>query len=258
MGCGASSQPNENEPTQGPAPAPAPASTPAPAKPNCTGLVVTGPPASGKGKLIKELVADLKLKQINTVGAVRLRQAAYTAECDAAKEAGREVQMQPGFAEVVKVGECTQQGQEIPADVMATLLSLRVNDDDCTENGWLLDGYPREKHHSEALVKAGLVPSKIIVMKVPEQVLIDNQCHRRIDPEDQKIYDARDADVPEEVKARWDIRMQDQEDVVKAKIEQYEQQTAGMLSGFPSNLILEIDGSKQDIAAMVAAVKAGM
>ena len=93
------------------------------------------------------------------------------------------MQMQPGFAEVVKVGECTQQGQEIPADVMATLLSLRVNDDDCTENGWLLDGYPREKHHSEALVKAGLVPSKIIVMKVPEQVLIDNQCHRRIDPE---------------------------------------------------------------------------
>ena len=150
---------------------------------------------------VPKLVDELKLKQINTVGAVRLRQAQHAAECDAAKEEGREVkvrtrastvrflsvtdvpQMQPGFAEVEKAGECTQQGQEIPAEAMATLLHLRVNDEDCVENGWLLDGYPREKHHSEALVKAGLVPTKIVAIKVPEQVLIDNQCHRRIDPE---------------------------------------------------------------------------
>merc|ERR1711865_29697 len=82
MGYGASSQPvEEDKKTPVDAVGGGPVEDkPAPAQPGqakaaaVTSLIVTGAPASGKGKLIKELVQSLKLKQINTVSSVRRRQ----------------------------------------------------------------------------------------------------------------------------------------------------------------------------------------
>ena len=75
--------------------------------------------------------------------------------------------------------------------------------------GWVLDGYPREAAHSKCLVEKGVVPTKVVVVKVSEKFLIDKQCFRRIDPQDQKIYDSRAADIPDEVRSRLVTREQD-------------------------------------------------
>eukprot|EP00656_Telonema_subtile_P015623 TRINITY_DN18215_c0_g1_i3.p1 TRINITY_DN18215_c0_g1~~TRINITY_DN18215_c0_g1_i3.p1 ORF type:complete len:294 (-),score=82.29 TRINITY_DN18215_c0_g1_i3:28-909(-) len=254
MGCGASTQP-EDGPTEKakaapPAPQPSTATTgpTSPSESQClsnltppTSLVVTGPPASNKGKLVKEIVAGLGLKQINTVGAVRMRQSANEAEIKAAADEGREPKVIEGADLAEEASGYTRNGEQIPPDLMAKLLYLRVKEADCSQ-GWILDGYPREQKHSEALLKAGVVPTRVVVVKVDEEALINNQCHRRIDPEDSQIYDIRD-EIPEEVKARLVIREQDQEEVVKAKIETYNTQTTEMLSAFDPKLILEVHGS---------------
>lgn len=223
-------------------------------------LIVTGAPASGKGKLIKALVASaadggLGFKQINSVSIVRRRQKAQEEEDAAAEKEGREAKKLPGTELADQASESTKNNEEIPADVMAELMALRIREPDVADNGWLLDGWPREKKHSEALVAKGVVPTKIVKVCVSEEVLMDRQIYRRIDPTDQAIHDVRDETLSDEVRARIVTRDQDKEEAVKEKIELYNTQTAEMLSAFDPSLIVEVDGSGDDPAQMLETIK---
>jgi len=270
MGCGASSQPvEEDKKTPVDAVGGGPVEDkPAPAQPGqakaaaVTSLIVTGAPASGKGKLIKELVQSLKLKQINTVSSVRRRQEEQRKEDAKAEAEGRARVVTPGSELADKAEAHTKNREEIPAEIMVELLALRVAEADASE-GWVLDGYPREAAHSKCLVEKGVVPTKVVVVKVSEKFLIDKQCFRRIDPQDQKIYDSRAADIPDEVRSRLVTREQDKEAEVKAKIDKYNAETAGMLAAFPKDLIVEVsgedaEGKERSTADMVAEIKTSM
>eukprot|EP00658_Telonema_sp_P-2_P005490 TRINITY_DN1204_c0_g1_i4.p1 TRINITY_DN1204_c0_g1~~TRINITY_DN1204_c0_g1_i4.p1 ORF type:complete len:312 (+),score=95.92 TRINITY_DN1204_c0_g1_i4:122-1057(+) len=273
MGCGASNQPAED--TKSPSPPPAketpnkapvsppnseavsPILTPKAAPPSkAISLIVTGPPASSKGKLIKEVVGALGLRQINTVGVVRWFQSARKQELKAAEDEGREPRDVPGAKLADQASACSMNGESIPADTMAELLQLRLAESDCAD-GWILDGYPRDENQAKEMLARTVVPSKIIVVKLPDQVLLDNQCHRRIDPQDSQIYDIRD-EIDEDVKQRLVLREQDQEEVVKAKIEQYAVSTRGMISVFDQSLVVEVDGSSQDPVKMLEQVQAAL
>jgi len=219
-------------------------------------LLITGPPASSKGKLLKKIVKHFNLQQINTVGAIRMRLSEKDAEYKTAELEGREPREVPGSQEAEVASECTRNARPVPAGTMASLLDLRLQEDDCNQ-GWVLDGYPREKEHSEALLKAGISPNRVVVLRVPEQVLIDSQCNRRVDPEANQLYDIRD-DIPEDVRERLVTRDQDQEEVVKSKIAQYNQQTKEMLSVFDPSILIEVDGTSQDLGGMFNQVKAAL
>jgi adenylate kinase len=264
MGCGASSQPPEDDTKKDATAEPkpedkAPTATGGSKASSCTSLIVTGAPASGKGKLIKELVNTLKLKQINTVSSVRRRQEEQRKEDADAEATGRERKVLPGSELADKAEAHTKNREEIPGEIMVELLALRVAEADASE-GWVLDGYPREEAHSKCLVEKGVVPTKVVVVKVSEKFLIDRQCYRRIDPQDQKIYDSRAEDIPDEVRPRLVTREQDKEAEVKKKIDTYNSQTAGMLAAFPKDLIVEVSGedeqgNERSSADMVADIK---
>lgn len=192
-----------------------------------------------------QLVGALKLTQINSVGAVRRRLAAQKEAAE-----GERVEM---IDEAETASKFTNNSQEIPADLMAPLLKYRVQEPDC-QNGWVLDGYPRERKHSDALVAAGVLPCKIVVLKVPEKVLMEKQCYRRIDPQNQDIHDVRDEQIPADVRERLVTRDQDKEEVVREKIHNYDTQTEDMLKAFDPSLILEVDG-EQSMEQMVEQIK---
>ena len=46
------------------------------------------------------------------------------------------------------------------------LVAERVFGEECTEKGWLLDGFPRTKEQAELLKNAGVVPDKFIILEV--------------------------------------------------------------------------------------------
>lgn len=68
------------------------------------------------------------------------------------------------------------------------MVKSRLNEDDCTSKGWLLDGYPRSASQAASLEEAGIVPELVLLLEVPDEVLIERVVGRRMDPETGKIY----------------------------------------------------------------------
>jgi adenylate kinase len=53
-----------------------------------------------------------------------------------------------------KAKEYIDRGDLVPDDITIPMILNRLKEDDCTENGWLLDGFPRNKVQAETLAKA--------------------------------------------------------------------------------------------------------
>ena len=45
-----------------------------------------------------------------------------------------------------------------------------------------MDGFPRSKPQADALQEAGIVPTHVILLDVPDEVLMDRALGRRLDP----------------------------------------------------------------------------
>lgn len=165
-------------------------------------------------------------------------------ETDAAEIEEREATVVPGadLAEKALALMHAGGGEEVPSDLMVQVLKARMCHTDCVEDGWVLDGYPREKKHAMAFLEAGILLSKIVVLDVDDQVILDKQIHRRVDPENQNFYDVRDKGIADDLHQSLAIRVCDEEDVVKKKLSDYKEKTADMLSAFDPALILRISG----------------
>jgi adenylate kinase len=59
----------------------------------------------------------------------------------------------------------------------------RLGKPDCTEKGWLLDGFPRTRAQADALSAAGYHPDQFIFLDVPDKLLVERVVGRRTDPE---------------------------------------------------------------------------
>ena len=58
----------------------------------------------------------------------------------------------------------------------------KLNTPECKKHGWLLDGFPRSKTQALAMQVAGILPTHVILLDVPDEVLMDRALGRRLDP----------------------------------------------------------------------------
>ena len=79
-------------------------------------------------------------------------------------------------------------GKLVPDELIIDVVCDRLKQDDCIENGWLLDGFPRTKSQADALAAAGMIPDCFVLLDVPEEILIERVTGRRTDPDTGKIY----------------------------------------------------------------------
>ena len=96
-------------------------------------LVIAGPPASGKGsqcELIKGVYSSIHL---STGDMLR-------AEVATESEIG------------IAAKELMEAGKLVDDDIITAIVLKRIEQDDCKESGWLLDGFPRTKAQADALV----------------------------------------------------------------------------------------------------------
>jgi adenylate kinase len=159
-----------------------------------------GPPGSGKGTQAALLVEDMGGAHIST-GAL-LRRAVK-----AGSELGRQAQ------KVMDLGEL------VSDDIMLGLIEERLKQDD-VGNGFILDGYPRNLAQAEAL-----------------DVLLD-----RLDlPLDDALHIDVDVDqVVERIvkRAEQEGRSDDTEEVVRHRMEVYEEQTAPLVDYYAQKGLL--------------------
>ena len=171
-------------------------------------LIIFGPPGAGKGTQAGLIELNYGLKQLSTGDMLR-------AEIASESELG------------LKVKDLIAAGHLVSDDIMVDMIAHRIEQDDC-KKGFILDGFPRTVAQAKALdhmlASKGKKIDHVIVLVVDETALI-------------KRIQSRIAQSGENARA------DDNEDVLKNRLQVYNEQTAPILPYYDlKNLLYKIDG----------------
>ena len=172
-------------------------------------LIFLGPPGAGKGTVAKDVVERFGVPHISTGDMLR-----------DAVSAGSELGN--------KVKSVMESGQLVSDELLFDLVKDRLSQKDC-ENGFILDGYPRNVNQAEALDKIldelNLGLSGVIFLDVSEEEVVKRISNRRVCPKCSRVYNLislkpkndtvcdddgtpliqREDDKPETVRRRYNI-----------------------------------------------------
>jgi len=169
----------------------------------CYGVLIAGPPGAGKGTQCALVIKRLGYTHISTGDLLR-----------------EEVKNK---TEIGKLAEgLMASGKLVPDDVVIKLVKNKLGEESVSEGGWLLDGFPRTVEQAKAMRENNILPDKMIVLDVPEDILVDRITGRRLDPVDNKIYHIKNDPPPsEEVAMRLTIRPDDTKEKLMTRLEAY-------------------------------------
>ncbi|KAJ1478792.1 adenylate kinase-domain-containing protein [Baffinella frigidus] len=120
-----------------------------------TMVVVVGPPASGKRTLGEKLAQRLGLQQVSPADLVRGLAGTNTS-------LGNSLQ------------SMSESSEGVPDDFIEDLILQRLQEQDCTDKGWVLDGWPRTAEQAERMVAVGLAPMYAVIIDVPDDEVLLN------------------------------------------------------------------------------------
>ncbi len=167
-------------------------------------VILMGPPGAGKGTQGEVLASEWQVPKI-APGDI------FRAEISQGTELG------------LKVKSYSDTGRLVPDAVVIEVIEARLKQDDA-QKGWILDGFPRTVAQAEALdvllSEIAQPYDSVINLDVPEQMLIDRLKARAIDQG----------------------RADDNEDVIKNRLEEYNAKTRPLLE-FYGDKVKQIDGT---------------
>jgi adenylate kinase len=200
-------------------------------------LVFVGPPGAGKGTQAKFICERYGIPQISTGDMLR-----------AAKSEGR---LPKELVDKMAAGGL------VPDDVVVDLIAARTQLDDA-KGGFLLDGFPRTVPQADSLAKMLEGRSQkldgVLALEVAKELLIERAVLRRTDKRTGHIYHLKYNPPPPD--AELDHRADDHEDVVRKRVETYENMTAELLPHYEKlGLLRRVDGvgAVDDVKARVFA-----
>jgi len=202
-----------------------------------------GAPGSGKGTQAKFITKNYDLPQISTGDLLR----------DAVK---RETALG------IKAKEFLNTGTLVPDEIVLELLKERLLNDDCS-NGFILDGYPRNLTQANQL--ANITDIDLVVnIDVDYGLLVTRITGRRTckkcgaifhlefnPPTQEKVCDKCSGECSGELYQRAD----DNEEIVKKRLETYENQTKPLIEHYTNQNILKTlisDGTIDEMRLKVA------
>ena len=190
-------------------------------------LILLGPPGSGKGTQGETLQTDLDLP--------------YYATGDILRAAVRE---QTDLGKAAK--EYMDRGDLVPDDVIVGVIAERIDQHEA-EDGFILDGFPRTVGQAEALgekmSELGRKLTAAIFIDVPEEEVVRRLSGRRTCPNGH-IWHV-DFDPPEKEDVcdtcgePLHIRDDDKPEVVRHRLEQYEEKTSPLIEFYDDQGLLE-------------------
>lgn len=195
--------------------------------------IFLGPPGSGKGTYSSRIAPILAIPHISTGDLFREHLKNET-------EIG------------LKAKEIMASGQLVPDDITIEIVKERLCRDDCKE-GFILDGFPRTVPQAEAL--KGIIDIDVVSnLVVPENILVEKACARRICKDCGDIYNIADINREGVVmppmnskiegkcdKCEGDLiqRKDDNEDTIKERLEVYKRETQPLIDFYKNLGILK-------------------
>ena len=142
-------------------------------------LIVLGAPGSGKGSQCKWITRDYDVPHISTGDILRKNIADGT-------ELGKEAKAY------------MDRGELVPSELVIALLKDRLNEEDCKDKWFLLDGFTRTVDQAEALdayLKENSISlDRVVNIEVQDEEIMERALNRRTcsNPECKEIYNLRD------------------------------------------------------------------
>ena len=194
-------------------------------------IILLGMPGAGKDTQAQIIEEELAIANVST-GAI-LREVSKS-ESDLGQ----------------KVQTYLNSGQLVPDEIIIEMLVERISKDDCN-NGFILDGFPRNIEQAKSLDQAGVSIDLVIYLKILEEQIIERMSGRRIHLASGRSYhttfnppkvDGKDDLTGEDLIQRSD----DKPDVIKKRLEVYFNETEPMLDFYKNKDIqfCEIDASE--------------
>jgi len=186
-------------------------------------IIIIGGPASGKGTQCEHIASTYGVVHLSTGDLLR----------KAVKDGSHVGRIADKY-----MGK----GELVPDDVIIQIVSERLQQDDCQQRGWLLDGFPRTKAQAEHLTRMGIKADVTLLLHVSDSELIQRVVGRRTDPVTGKIYHLEFSPPPQEVIDRLEQRSDDTVDKVHRRLEQFHENLSQIRSYLHSSIV-ELDGS---------------
>lgn len=199
-------------------------------------VVIAGPPAAGKGTQCEKITERFGLCHLSTGDVLREN-----------VKAGTELGL--------KAKTFMDAGMLVPSDLIIGLVKEKLTTEEITSKGCLLDGFPRAPDQAKAMLDAGIKIDKFLLIKVPDDILVERGCGRRLDPETGNIYHLKFKPPPAEIVGRLVHRSDDQEDKIRTRLQTYHSQIDGILPFF-SDVLHELDGDASPDAVFDLVVRA--
>lgn len=210
-------------------------------------LIILGAPGSGKGSQCKWITKDYNVPHISTGDIFRKNISEGT-------ELGK------------KAKEYMDKGALVPDELVIDLLKSRLDEPDCVEHGFLLDGFPRTLSQAEALAayldSKGITLDKVINIDVPDEEIMSRALNRRTceNPECKEIYNLRDN--PPKVEGICDKcgsnlfkRDDDNEETVSNRLQVYHSQTEPLIKYYTEKGVLSTVIGQEKFEDTVSLVK---
>ena len=172
------------------------------------GLIFLGPPGSGKGTQAQELSTELNIPHISTGEMLRAAIAKKT-------PLGQKAQ---GYVD---------KGELVPDDLLLGLIEERLKEEDA-QQGWILDGFPRNVDQAEfldkLLQKLAKFSEQAINLDVPDPVIIDRLLLR----------------------GQKEGRKDDNEETIRRRLEVYREKTQPVLDYYrQQDRLSSVDGNRE-------------
>ncbi|MFA5895816.1 MAG: adenylate kinase [Thermoplasmata archaeon] len=185
-------------------------------------LVFLGPPGAGKGTQAAKLADHLGVPRISTGDILRRNVADGT---DLGKRA-------KGYMEA---------GTLVPDDLVIEMTKRRLAEPDA-KKGFILDGFPRTIAQAEVLAKLTPLDAVVDFYLEPEE-LIKRNSGRRVCPKCEAVYHIlsnapRKPGICDRCGSTVVTRPDDREEVVRTRIETYENQTSPLIQYYKDRGLL--------------------
>jgi adenylate kinase len=192
-------------------------------------IIFLGPPGAGKGTQAEKLAEDLKIKKISTGDILREAVAKGT-------ELGQ------------RAKSYMERGELVPDEIILGIIEEAIND----EEGFILDGFPRNINQAKALdemlSRKGLNITHVIFLDVPDEEIINRLAYRRVCLNCGTVYNLifnppKEDGICNNCGSKLVQREDDREEVVRKRLEVYRDSTEALVKIYEERGVLRrIDG----------------
>lgn len=187
-------------------------------------LIFLGAPGAGKGTQAEKVCDLLKIPAISTGNILR----------EAVKNGTEMGQKAKSYMDA---------GNLVPDDVIIGIVKERLAQSDC-ENGFVLDGVPRTVAQAEALDEAGVRIDRVVNIQIEDDAIVRRMSGRRVCSDCGASYHtdykpSKIDGVCDKCGGKLVIRKDDQESIVKDRLQVYHDLTEPLIAYYEKKGVLK-------------------